>query len=274
LSPFRISNQGLTHPLTSWINHLFALCLVLLSVPGVVAAQTNASAADTLSAIAERGSFVIGTDIPYGVMEFYDANGTATGIDIEMARQIASDLDAALEIRAIAFDKLFDALDAGEIDAIVSAVTITQERQERMLFSAPYMDAGMTIAVAEGTTDINGEADLAGKRVGVLKGTVGADLMRKSEIVMEDLLIEYESNDARLADLVSGKIDAAIVHFASDAVPDIRLIEPPLTQSFYGVVTRLDDIALMASIDASLREMKRSGALDTIKRRFINASQP
>ncbi len=247
-----------------------ALCSVLTLI-----AQPYAQvSAETLQTIQTRGAWVVGSDVPYGVMEFYDDAGTLTGIDIEIAREISKDLDVTLDVHSIAFDKLFDALDAGEIDAIVSAVTITPERQDRMLFSAPYMDAGMLIAVRADNTDIQGEPDLAGRRVGVLRGTVGADLMAKSAHVADEDLIQYESNEQRLADLDSGDLDAVIVHFAADAVPGIRFVQPPLTQSFYGIVVRLSDAALMARIDASLREMKRSGKLDDIKNRFINTSMP
>lgn len=255
-----------------------ALCVALicaLTAPGGAQAQSSTAQTGkdgTLARIFMDGTFVIGSDIPYGVMEFYDEAGQAQGIDIDLARQISSKLDADLEIVAMPFDALFGALLAGEVDAVLSAVTITQERQKTMLFSAPYLDAGMVIAVPEGVADIAGEADLTGKRVGVLKGTVGADLMRKSMYVTQELLVSYESNTDRMADLVDRKIDAAIVHFASGSVPKITLIQPPITQSYYGVVTRLEDTALMEEINKTIRDLKRSGELEAIKTKYISVS--
>ena len=261
-----------------WPDHLgrmiiYGLVLSFFSVTFAFAESTENEAAndiDTLQAIEDRGAFLIGSDIPYGVMEFFDEAGNPTGIDIEIARRVAEELGATLDVKNIPFDQLFDALDAGEIDAVVSAVTITQERQEKMLFSVPYMDTGMTIAVAESNSVINSEEDLTGQKVGVLKGTVGEDLMRKSRFVEPEKLTLYEDNEERLSDLRAGKLDAVVVHFASDSVPGLRLLEPPLTQSFYGIVVRLKDEELMSSINTTLRDMKRSGELENIKRSFTD----
>lgn len=231
----------------------------------------QAQAADTsLQNVKQRGALMVGTDIPYGVMEFLDEAGKPVGIDIEIANEITADLGIELKLKTMPFADLFGALKKGEIDAVISAVTITEERQKEMLFSAPYMDAGMSIAVADTTTDIRQEKDLAGKSVGVLAGTVGEKLMTKSAYVEDANLRRYKNNEDRLRDLLEGKIDAAIVHFVSKKPSKIKLISPPLTQSFYGVVTRLDDRTLMDSINFTLRRIKRSGRLEAIKRKYIN----
>ncbi|MEM6565892.1 MAG: ABC transporter substrate-binding protein [Pseudomonadota bacterium] len=252
-------------------NALPALFLVFVVATAQAAyAQTN----NTMDDIRERGAFVIGADVPYGVMQFLDENGDLTGIDIEIANRISKDLNAELVVKMMPFDQLFGALANDQIDAVVSAVTITQERQKTMLFSVPYMDAGMSIAVSADNTEIKGINDLVDKRVGVLRGTVGETLMSQTEFVSSDLMFSYESNDKRIADLISGELDAIVAHFASDAVPNVRFVEPPLTQSFYGVAVRLDDTALMSSINATLRDMKRSGDIDRIKQTFLGSDAP
>ena len=249
--------------------------LVTLGAAGVSLAQSVSDdatkVADTLKAIEDRGAFLIGADIPYGVMEYFDEAGEPAGIDIEIARRIAASLDVTLSVKNMPFDQLFGSLAAGEIDAVVSAVTITQERQKSMLFSVPYMDAGMSIAVSEDNEDIESKDDIIGKRVGVLKGTVGEELMLKSKFIDPSLVISYESNERRIADLRSGEVDAIIVHFISSAVPNIKIIEPPLTHSFYGIAVRLQDDDLMVSINSVLRDLKRSGEIRRIMEKFVTS---
>lgn len=244
----------------------FAVSLTLF-VGGAWAQSSDGGAA--LTTIQKRGALIIGSDIPYGVMEFFDADGNPTGIDIDIARRIADDLDVTLTVETMPFDELFTALDAGKVDVLLSAVTITPERQEKMLFSVPYLDAGMSIAVAADDTSISAKEDLIDKKVGVLTGTLGEELMQKSDFINSDLLVSYKSNETRLADLASGKIDAAVVHFLTGAVPGIRTIEPPLTQSFYGVVARSGEAALMQQINESLRAMQRDGEIRAIVRRYL-----
>lgn len=252
------------------------LIAVAFFIPPLLGAQAQSTEVAGLSedpsfrTIKERGTLIMGTDIPYGVMEFLDKSGKPAGIDIDIAKEITAALNVELKIETMPFDHLFDALRREEIDVIVSAVSITPERQKKMLFSAPYMAAGMSIAVAENTTDIKSEADLAGKRVGVLKGTVGEGLVEKSTHVDQSLVRRYESNDKRIEDLVGGKLDAIIVHFLPNDLLNIKIVEPPLTQSFYGVVTRLECKSLMTEIDRTLRNLKRRGKINEIKNKYLN----
>jgi len=249
-------------------------CLLILATasPGLSARRAiaaDASSDTSLSDVKQKGKLVIGSDIPYGVMEFYDDAGKLAGIDIDIAREIASKLGVSLEVENIPFNQLFAALDSGKVDAVISAVTITLERQERMLFSAPYLDAGMSIAVRRDNTQINSADDLKGKRVGVLKGTIGEELMAKSDDIDPSLVRSYEKNDARIQDLLDGKLDAIIVHFLVKEHASIKIVGRPLSQSFYGVVTRLKGEALMSEINRVLRELKRSGKLQDIRRRYV-----
>jgi polar amino acid transport system substrate-binding protein len=252
---------------------LLALLLLLATASTELSAGPAIAAAapgDTsLSDVKQKGKLIIGSDVPYGVMEFYDDAGKLAGIDIDIAREIASELDVSLEVENIPFNQLFAALDSGKVDAVISAVTITLERQETMLFSAPYLDAGMSIAVRRDNTEINSADDLKGKRIGVLKGTIGEDLMAKSDDVDPSLVRSYKRNDARIQDLLDGKLDAIIVHFLVKEHSSIKIVGRPLSQSFYGVVTRLKSEALMSEINRVLRELKRSGKLQDIKRRYV-----
>ncbi|MCP4420319.1 MAG: transporter substrate-binding domain-containing protein, partial [Chloroflexi bacterium] len=159
---------------------IFLLSLILLFVTAVIGCggsgdimvEEDLPTDASLNDVKAKGTLVVGVDIPYGVMEFYDESGNATGIDMDIARGISSQLNVTLEIKTMPFADLFGALKGGEIDVVISAVTITPERQETMLFSAPYLDAGMSIAVKNDNTDINSLKDLDGKRIGVLKGTI------------------------------------------------------------------------------------------------------
>ena len=251
-----------------WIVLVLPVLGVLL-LPTTQRAAAEPTTGDTsLSDVKARGTFIVGADIPYGVMEFYDETGKLAGIDIDIARAIASTLEVDLEVKNIPFHKLFDAVNSGQVDAVISAVTITQERQSKVLFSAPYLDAGILIAVRSDNTDIASVADLMGKRIGVLKGTIGEDLMAESDQVDQALVRSYEKNEARIQDLLDKKLDAMIVHFRVKDHDSIKTVGQPLTQSFYGVATNLKSQALMGEIDRILRELKRSGRLEDIRRRY------
>ncbi|MCP3867372.1 MAG: amino acid ABC transporter substrate-binding protein [Gammaproteobacteria bacterium] len=240
------------------------LVLLLLLLPSLLlAAQDN-----SIETVTNRGTLWVGMDIPYGVMEFYDKAGKPAGIDVDIAREIAGRLGTQVEFHTMPFARLFKALKSGQVDLILSAVTITSERQKNMRFSSPYMDAGLFIAVSEKTTNINSSADLKGKRVGVLKGTTGEKYARDSKDIDSSMIRTFDSNPARLQALARGEVDAVIVHFVTTKIPGVKIIGKPLTQSYYGIVGRLPDKALMEEVEAVVRELKRNGKLAGIKRSY------
>ena len=223
-----------------------------------------------VSDILERNELVVGVDIPYGVMEFLDEEGSPSGIDIDIAKAIANDLGVPIAFETMPFADLFPAVQAGDIDLVLSAVTITPERQETMLFSAPYIDAGMMIAVRADESEIEGIGSLSGKRVGVLEGTVGQDLANDTPSIDADQIVVFSANDERVEALLQGDIDAIIVHFLAQGHPGLKFVGEPLDQSFYGVVARLGADDLMARVDETLRELKRDGSLAGIRSRYVD----
>ncbi len=253
---------------------LYFLCLFTFTLfisPYSKADTSNSiSSSNLLQRINDRGTLIVGIDIPYGIMEFYDSEGKASGIDVDIVTEFSRQLGVKLEIKAMAFDKLFEAIHEGQVDIVASAVTITEERQKTLLFSVPYLDAGMSLAVRADNQTISTLSDLSGKKVAVLKGTVGEKLANKSELFSQSVISSYEINEKRMQDLQSGHIDAAIVHFLVTEEKTIRLVGEPLSQSFYGIVTGLNQKPLMNELNKILRDMKRSGLLISIKQRYAD----
>jgi polar amino acid transport system substrate-binding protein len=238
------------------------LCLVLACVP--------TAASSTLERVRDIGRIRVGVDVPYGKMEFYDDKGRLAGVDIEVARAVAEDLQVRPEFVTMPFAELFDALKNDRIDVVVSAVTITEERQKSMRFSVPYFDAALQVAVRRQDTHIQQLADLRGKRVGVLTGTVGESFARKSERVDNERIVQFSNNDARIAALEAGEVDAIIMHFSLRDHPTLRTLAAPISQSYYGIAARLDDEALIERVDRVLRGLKRSGRLAGIRKKYLN----
>lgn len=221
-----------------------------------------------LKAIKLAGVLNVGTDIPYGVMEFYDESGRPVGIDMDIGRELAAAMGVEMKVTPMPFDDLFDAVLAKRVDIVLSAVTITPERQKTLAFSAPYLDAGLTLAVRKERTDIQTPPSLTGKSVGVLKGTTGEAFVSGLPNAAAINIVRFTDNAKRLEALRGGAVDAITAHFLTKADPAIRLIEPPLKHAYYGVVARPTSKALMKQIQDTLRELKRSGRLSEIKEAY------
>ena len=247
--------------------------LIVGAFAGAPALHAAGRADASLAHVRQQGTLVVGVDIPYGIMEFYDDSGNPKGIDMDIARAIAARMGVKMGIKTMPFSKLFGSVKSGEVDVVISAVTITHERQKEMLFSVPYLDAGMSIAVREDNTSIQSKEDLKSKKVGVLKGTVGEKIASESPFIDASLLKRYENNEKRIQDLLDGKLDAIIVHFLVKDLKSIKIVGEPLSHSYYGIVTRLENQSLMDGINKTLRAMKRTGELVEIKRKYIDQAQ-
>lgn len=250
----------------SYLPNLARLALLLLVLPPPLAATQDLS----VEAVKNRGYLRVGVDIPYGVMEFYDSAGKPAGIDVDIARAIANRLGTEVKFYSMPFSKLFNALKSSKVDLLLSAVTITPQRQKTMRFSSPYMDVGLSIAVRDGNADVQSPADLKTRSIGVLKGTTGEEYARKSKDIDPSLIRVFDTNAARMQALAKGEVDVAIVHFTSTKTPGVKIVGQPLTQSYYGVVSRLQDKALMNEVEAVVRHMKHNGKLAEIKMSYTH----
>ena len=107
----------------------------------------------------------------------------------------------------MAWDGIFAGLEAGQYDAIMSSVTVTDERKQKYDFSEPYFNANQAIVVTADNADITDEQTLTGKNVGVQIETTGAIRGRKLGVEPK----QYDSPDLAMQDLVNGNLDAVVV---------------------------------------------------------------
>jgi ABC-type amino acid transport substrate-binding protein len=95
------------------------------------------------------GVLMIGCEVGYPPMEYFDEDGTTPiGFDIDVGKAVAELLGLEWRLVNTGWDGIFDALDRGDYDVIISSVSITEPRQERFLFTKPYIANAMCIVIA------------------------------------------------------------------------------------------------------------------------------
>jgi polar amino acid transport system substrate-binding protein len=152
--------------------------------------------------------FMIASDASFPPMEFVDESKKIVGFDIDLINAIAKDQKFEVEIKNTAWDGIFAGLEAGQYDAILSSVTVTDERQQKYDFSNPYFDANQGIVVRADDSAIKTEADLSGKTVGVQIETTGAIAVRK---ITGAKLKQFDTPDLAMLDLLNKNVDAVVV---------------------------------------------------------------
>lgn len=233
-----------------------------------------------LDRILDKKEIVLGMDVPYGSMEFIDEYGNYVGVDVDVAKEIAKGLGVELKIVRLPWENLFDKLDAGEIDFVLNAVTITEERKENFLFSKPYFDSGLVSVIKKENYATLNKDGLFDKKLGGEAEATGLDkayeLATNDSAVKEYFSVDInnEMNGQHITDLRDGVIDAFItdyVHAVSIVwdIPSLKILDKFLSKEQYGVVMNKNAVTLKERVDEILDEMKEDGRLHEIKEKWL-----
>jgi ABC-type amino acid transport substrate-binding protein len=222
------------------------------------------------------GDLKVGVSADYPPM-IYKQDGRIVGIEADNAKAVGGILGQELILVDMPFAKLIPALQAGEIDIIMSAMSVTPERSELVLFTDSYMEMGQMAIM---TTEKVGQFSQAwsifrpGVRIGVEPGTTGAQFAA-SELKDAQIKSFNDSADA-FAGLRNDVIDLYI-HDAptswqlatTNENSDLISLYKPLTKEQLAWAVRKDDARLAESLNAALRTMKGNGSLRYILNRWI-----
>lgn len=202
---------------------------------------------------------------------------SAVGIEIDFARRLSFDMKRPLRVIALTWNELIPALLNGQIDIIMSGMTITRLRSMRVAFSDPYMDSGLSVLIRNNLGDSfqTPEQALSGSlRIGVTRGTTADAYVAQN--YRGGQIFPYLSNSDGVADLVQSRLDAFVTDapmvawFASAHDGTLRpLIRPLLTQEQLGWGFRPQDDDLRAAANASLANWKAEGFVDRTIKRWI-----
>jgi polar amino acid transport system substrate-binding protein len=234
------------------------------------------------------GRLRICSDLPYPPQEFFDERGEPVGSDIEIGQEIARRLGLEAQIVNSVFDSIIPALDAGKCDIIISAQTITDER-EKLVDMVPFFEAGQAFVVRSGNpAGIYTEFDLCGKRIVAQKGTTEVDyVMGKGDYAGDGLsalctaadkprivLNEVEKDDEALAALAAGDADA---YFVDSPAAGYHVIRNPgsfelsgltLDEAQQGISIPKGKPGLKRAVVAALGSMFEDGAYEAILARY------
>ena len=225
----------------------------------------------TVEKIIQRGTLIVGTDATYPPLESIGENGEIVGFDVDLAKEIGKQMGVEVKLVDISFDNIFTRLEKGDIDMIMSSVTITPARAEKYAFSNPYFNAGQAIVVNKTNTTIKGVVELKGKKIGIQPGTTSQE--EALRYTNKELVLEYPDYLKAASDLLLNKIDAMIMDYPAGVglvqeTPQLQVVGGPFTQEFYGVVIRKDESDLAIFVNQSLSKLKSSGKLVQIQKNW------
>jgi polar amino acid transport system substrate-binding protein len=234
-----------------------------LAVLALLAAAVPAARAQTMDTIQKRGKLLVGIDLsvpPFGVT---NAQMEPDGYDVQIAHMIAKDLGVPMELVPVTGATRVPTLLTGKADIVISVMSISPERARSVTFTNPY-GLHQSIILAPKSTKIETLADLAGKKVGVARGTAYEDFLVKANIPGLQL-VRFDDDSANLNALVSGQVDAiGTVTFLANALTkrySDRGFERKVTlfESVYSMAIRHGDADFLRWLNTTIFYHDRNG---------------
>ena len=168
------------------------------------------------------GTLNVYTESGFAPYEF--VNNEVIGVDMYLMSLVCEELNMQIKITDMLFDGICGKV-ATEDNAVGAAgITINAERQETLDFSNPYFSS-MQYIISKEDQAFTKLSQLAGKKIGVQKGTTGAFMVEEAinNGELKDTgatMVEYESGPVAYTALKTGKIDFVVL----DKLPALSLV--------------------------------------------------
>lgn len=233
----------------------------------------------TWDKILGTGTLLTCTDPSWPPFEAINSRtGQIEGFDADLANLLAERLtpDAAVRVKFVSmgFDGLYDGLQAGRCDAIVSALPHEPLRVEDVSYSIAYFNAGQVVVARQEAVGIEELEDLEGRNVGVEWGFVPEGDARQRVFLRNLALVRYETAADVLRALQTGDVEAAIVdriaflEYVGEG-EGLRAVGEPIYDVNYVIPVRPDSPRLLKAINRVLLEMREDGTLEMLQVRWF-----
>lgn len=242
----------------------------------------------SLSAIKKSGKMVMYTNAAFPPFEYKDSAGIngVSGVDVDIAKEIAKDIGVELEIQDIEFTSALAAVQNGKGAVAIAGISVKPEREKVLDFSIPYVTSVQYIIVPK-DAEVSTIEDLAGKAIGVQTGTTG-DYIVSDEVngskddegnavtgVLQDsgaTVKGYTSAMNAAQDIQAGRLDAVVIDkMPAESIcnnnPDLKCLElvyadGTKTNEEYAIAVQKGNKELLDQVNKTIQRLIDEGKID------------
>ncbi len=231
----------------------------------------------------EWSSVRIGVDATYKPFTYKTPDGKLTGFDVDIANALCAEMKARCSFVESSWEGIIPGLRANKFDAIVSSMSITEERRKAVDFSDKYYQTPTAIIAKAGGAIDGSTASLKGKRVGALKSSIQETYAKAVLAPAGATVVPYDSTQQAYLDLRSGRLDAVVVDkFEGKGgfvdTPDGKgyaFVGPDLDDPKYfgtgaGIAVRKADTDLRDRFNVALKTIRANGTWKKIADKYFD----
>ena len=258
---------------------LLAACLV--ACQGVPLSSASDSGSPVIARVVKAGKLKVGMSGNQPPLNFKSRSGEIIGLDVDVARSLAIMMGVELDVVQMPFGELLGTLQKGDLDLVISGVTITPARNMRVPFVGPYLLSGKsiltrssTLAEADHTDDLNDpKVSLA-----ALAGSTSEDFVKA--FAPRAKLVTTPDYDAAVALLLDGKVQAMVADYEICALTaflnpgkGLATLDRPLTVEPLGVAVAPGDPLFLNLIENTLGALDASQLFEGLQGRWIKSGR-
>lgn len=260
------------------IGLILALVLLSLMVMGTASAGLFDFLGNSNNAAGnDNETFIVGFDAEFPPYGYKDDNGTYTGFDLDLAKEVCERNNWTFKAQPIDWDSKDAELESGSIDCIWNGFTI-DGRENDYLWSNPYFD-NKQIFVVKSDSNIKSISDLSGKTVETQKDSSALAALQGDNKTIADTfgtLTEVADYNTAFMDLESGACDAVamdigVAEYDIDQKNDtsaFSILNESITTEKYGIGFKKGNDALKDQVQATLDEMFKDGTVAKIAEKY------
>jgi polar amino acid transport system substrate-binding protein len=258
--------------------------LALLAVVGLLTVWGHVFAADesmkvspVLDRIMAKKELIVGTAASMPPLNMTTKDGQIIGMEIDLARLFAGGMEVKLTLKPMHFNDLLPALEKGQVDMVLSGMTMTPQRNLKVAFVGPYFASGKSVLTKGknvGSVDELSKMNDPDKILVALKASTSQmfveKLMPKARLVLTedyDQAVTMVRNDKAVAMVADYPICMVSVHRYPDA--GLVTLAKPISYEPIGVALPANDPLLVNWVQNVLHFIEKDGELEILMLRWF-----
>lgn len=211
----------------------------------------------------DDSKLIMVTEAGFAPYEYY-SNGEIVGVDVDIAKEIATSMGKELVIKDIAFDSIINEVKTGKADFGAAGISYSEERAKNVDFTINY-STSKQVVIVKNDSGITNIGDINGKKIAVQLGSIADTYV--SSTYKDASVIRQKKYLAAIEDLNTDKVDCVVM----DLLPaeqilktnsGLKILDGALVEDSYGMIVKKGNKDLLDNINKVLEKLKNEGKID------------
>ncbi|MBU3739296.1 MAG: ABC transporter substrate-binding protein [Rhodoferax sp.] len=244
-----------------------------------------AIAALAATATAQTKDLKVAIDATYEPFTYKTPDGKPTGFDVDIANALCEQIKRKCVFVEQPWDGMIPGLQAKKYDAIISSMSITEDRKKAVDFTDKYYNTPSRVVVKNGTPVDASFAGLKGKKIGVLKSSTQEKFANGELKKVGATIVPYEAQDQVYLDIKAGRLDGTVADVVEVGAgflkkpegKDYGFVGPELNDPKYvkyfgigaGIALRKGEDALRKELNEAIKAIRANGTYAKVQGKYF-----